>query len=49
MFKKGLFLDRDGVINVNHGYVHRISEFQFIDGIFDLTRLASSKDYVICV
>ena len=49
MFKKGLFLDRDGVINVNHGYVHRIEEFQFIDGIFDLTRLASSKDYVICV
>ena len=49
MKRKGLFLDRDGVINVNHGYVHRIEEFQFIDGIFDLTRLASSKDYVICV
>ena len=49
MKKKGLFLDRDGVINVNHGYVHRIEEFQFIDGIFDLTRLALSKDYVICV
>ena len=42
-------MDRDGVINVNHGYVHRIEEFQFIDGIFDLTRLALSKDYVICV
>ena len=42
-------MDRDGVINVNHGYVHKIEEFQFIDGIFDLTRLALSKDYVICV
>ena len=49
MKRKGLFLDRDGVINVNHGYVHRIEEFEFIDGIFDLTRLALSKDYVICV
>lgn len=49
MKRKGLFLDRDGVINVNHGYVHRIEEFQFIDGIFDLTRLALSKDYVICI
>ena len=49
MKKKGLFLDRDGVINVNHGYVHTIESFQFIDGIFDLTRLALSKGYVICV
>lgn len=49
MKRKGLFLDRDGVINVNHGYVHKIEEFQFIDGIFDLTRLAFSKGYVICV
>lgn len=49
MKKKGLFLDRDGVINVNHGYVHTIESFQFIDGIFDLTRLALSRGYVICV
>lgn len=49
MKKKGLFLDRDGVINVNHGYVHTIESFQFIDGIFDLTRLALSKGYVICI
>ena len=49
MKKKGLFLDRDGVINVNHGYVHTVEEFQFVDGIFDLTRLALSKGYVICV
>jgi D-glycero-D-manno-heptose 1,7-bisphosphate phosphatase len=33
-----LFLDRDGVINVDRGYVHRISEFQFVQGVFDLTR-----------
>ena len=49
MKKKGLFLDRDGVINVNHGYVHKIDDFQFIDGIFDLARMASEKNYVICI
>ena len=30
--KKCLFLDRDGVINVDKGYVHRIEDFEFIDG-----------------
>ncbi len=29
---KAAFLDRDGVINIDHAYVHRPEEFQFIDG-----------------
>jgi D-glycero-D-manno-heptose 1,7-bisphosphate phosphatase len=33
-----LLLDRDGVINVDRGYVHRIEDFEFIPGIFELTR-----------
>lgn len=49
MKRKALFLDRDGVINIDYGYVHKIEEFKFIEGIFELTRLASSKDYIICV
>ena len=36
MLRRALFLDRDGVINVDHGYVHRREEFDFVDGIFDL-------------
>src|SRR5262245_60174273 len=36
--RPALFLDRDGVINVDHGYVHRIDQFQFLPGIFDLVR-----------
>ena len=47
--KKCLFLDRDGVININYGYVHTVKDFQFVDGIFNLTRLALSKGYIICV
>lgn len=30
-----IFLDRDGTINVDHGYVHEIDQFQFIDGVID--------------
>jgi D-glycero-D-manno-heptose 1,7-bisphosphate phosphatase len=46
---KALFLDRDGVINIDHGYVHSFEKFDFIDGIFELTREASSKNYKIIV
>ncbi len=44
-----MFLDRDGVINHNHGYVHKFSNFDFIDGIFDLARHAFEKNYKIIV
>ena len=30
-----IFLDRDGTLNVDHGYVHEIDNFQFIDGVID--------------
>lgn len=33
-----IFLDRDGTINVDHGYVHEIDNFQFIDGVIDAMR-----------
>ncbi|WP_429945742.1 D-glycero-beta-D-manno-heptose 1,7-bisphosphate 7-phosphatase [Bibersteinia trehalosi] len=33
MGKKAIFLDRDGTINVDHGYVHQIDDFQFIEGV----------------
>jgi D-glycero-D-manno-heptose 1,7-bisphosphate phosphatase len=46
---RALFLDRDGVINVDHGYVSRPVDFQFIEGVFDLGRQAKSLDYRIFV
>jgi D-glycero-D-manno-heptose 1,7-bisphosphate phosphatase len=33
-----LFLDRDGTINRDRGYVHRIEDVEFVPGIFDLAR-----------
>jgi D-glycero-D-manno-heptose 1,7-bisphosphate phosphatase len=38
-----LFLDRDGVINVDHGYVHCAHKFEFIPGIFELTRFWTNE------
>lgn len=46
---KALFLDRDGVINFDYGHVHSVDNFDFIDGIFDLCRLAQQKGYLIIV
>jgi len=35
MSKKVVFLDRDGVINKEVGYLHKIEDFEFIKGVFD--------------
>lgn len=33
--RKAIFLDRDGVINVDHGYVGKIQDFEFLPGVID--------------
>ena len=38
-----LFLDRDGVINHDYGYVYLKKDFKFTDGIFELTNHATKK------
>ena len=49
MKTKALFLDRDGVINKDSGYVYKIKDFHFIDGIFELLLSAMLKDYLIII
>jgi D-glycero-D-manno-heptose 1,7-bisphosphate phosphatase len=47
--RPALFLDRDGVINVDYAYVHKKEDFHFVDGIFDLCREAKRLGYRIFV
>jgi len=47
--KRALFLDRDGIINEDRRYVHRIEDFHFIDGIFDICRAAIDAGMAIIV
>jgi D-glycero-D-manno-heptose 1,7-bisphosphate phosphatase len=46
---KALFLDRDGVINYDFGYVSKKNDFVFVDGIFNLVNFASSLNYLVIV
>ncbi len=46
---KALFLDRDGIINVDTGYAHRREEIIFIPGIFELCRHAKEAGYYIII
>lgn len=48
-YSPALFLDRDGVINIDHGYVYKQESFEFIEGIFDLCRTAKLLGYLIFV
>lgn len=42
---KALFLDRDGVINLDHGYVGKVENFEFVEGILDCIQRFQEKGY----
>lgn len=47
--RKALFLDRDGVINVEKNHVYRIEDFEFLPGIFDLCTIAQQRGFLLVV
>jgi D-glycero-D-manno-heptose 1,7-bisphosphate phosphatase len=47
--RKALFLDRDGTINLEKGYVFRVEDFEFRPQIFDLIKNYQQKDFLIIV
>ncbi len=47
--QKTLFLDRDGVINIEKSYLYKIEDFEFIEGIFELCRYYQDLGYLIIV
>jgi len=46
---KTIFLDRDGVINKEVGYLSRVSDFKFIKGVFDACLYFQHLDYKIII
>lgn len=47
--RRALFLDRDGVLNVDHGYIARPADFDIMPGIEPLLRAARDKNYLLIV
>ena len=46
---KVLFLDRDGVVNIDHGYVYKPEEFEFVPGVFEACKAFTDAGYKIVV
>lgn len=46
---KALFLDRDGVINEEVGYLHVVEQVRWVEGIFELCRVAKGLGYRLVV
>jgi len=46
---KAAFLDRDGTINVDRGYIDRLDRFEFVSGAIDALRLLQGAGYLLVV
>jgi len=49
MSNKTLFIDRDGIVNIDHGYTYKIEEFEFMPGIFQLLSFFQSNGYQLFI
>jgi D-glycero-D-manno-heptose 1,7-bisphosphate phosphatase len=47
--RRALILDRDGVVNHDSGYLHRIEECRFVDGIFEMTAAFAARGFAIVI
>lgn len=45
--KPAVFLDCDGVINIDHGYVHDEHDFEYIDGVFEAAKAFKDMGYLL--
>jgi len=46
---RALFLDRDGVINIEKDYLYKIEDFEFIEGVFELCKHYIDLGYLLLV
>lgn len=45
--QKAIFLDRDGVINIDKGYVSKIEDFEFCEGVFEALKHFQKLGYLL--
>lgn len=46
---KAVFLDRDGVINIEKNYLYRIEDFEFSEGVFETLRYFQRLAYLLII
>ena len=46
---KAFFLDRDGVINKDNGYIKKYKDFIFLKGVHDAIKYLNKKDYLVII
>jgi len=47
--RRAAFLDRDGVINLDRGYVYRREDFEFVPGVLDAARRLHAMGFLLVV
>jgi D-glycero-D-manno-heptose 1,7-bisphosphate phosphatase len=48
-FRRAAFIDRDGVINIDHGYVFRREDFEFVPGVLEGAQLLAQQGFALVV
>lgn len=47
--QKAVFLDRDGVINIEKDYLYKIEDFEFINGVFSTLKTLQDNGYKLFI
>lgn len=47
--KKAVFLDRDGIINFDYGYIGTIDRFKIIPGVIESLKILQLNDYLLII
>jgi len=46
---KALFLDRDGILNLDKGYVYKWEELVWMDEVYDMIKMANERGYKVII